>query len=142
MLYQTYQAHADAIGPLRSLARNALPALNLAIAGPTKQAGVRELAAACEVFALAALTHRRPDFRISSVQVGERDVPGNERIAHQTAFGTLLHFRKAMPERGPRVLIVAPMSGHFATLLRETARTMLADHDVYITDWHNAREVP
>ena len=47
-----------------------------------------------------------------------------------------------MADPGPRVLIVAPMSGHFATLLRDTARTMLADHDVYITDWHNARNVP
>jgi poly(3-hydroxybutyrate) depolymerase len=142
MIYQTYQAHTDAMGPLRSLAKNALPALNLAISGPTKQAGVRELAAACEVFALAALTHRRPDFRINSVQVGEREIAIQEEIAHQTPFGTLLHFRKDMPDPGPRVLIVAPMSGHFATLLRETARTMLADHDVYITDWHNAREVP
>ena len=142
MLYETYQAHADTMGPLRSLARNSLPALNLAIAGPTKRAGVRELAAACEVFALAALTHRRPDFRIGSVQSGAREVAVEEEIAHQTAFATLLHFRKDMPDPGPRVLIVAPMSGHFATLLRETARTMLADHDVYITDWHNARDVP
>ena len=59
-----------------------------------------------------------------------------------TPFGTLLHFRKDVPDPGPRVLIVAPMSGHFATLLRDTVRTMLADHDVYITDWHNARDVP
>jgi poly(3-hydroxybutyrate) depolymerase len=142
MLYQTYQAHADAMGPLRSLARNALPALNLAIAGPSKKAGVRELAAACEVFALAALTHRRPDFRIDSVETPRGPVRVDEAIAHQTAFGTLLHFKKDMADPGPRVLIVAPMSGHFATLLRETARTVLADHDVYITDWHNAREVP
>jgi poly(3-hydroxybutyrate) depolymerase len=58
-------------------------------------------------------------------------------------FGTLLRFRKQ--ENGlarPRVLVVAPMSGHFATLLRETVRTLMADHDVYITDWHNARSVP
>jgi poly(3-hydroxybutyrate) depolymerase len=142
MLYQTYQAHADAMNPLRSLAKHSLPVLNLAVAGPTKRAGVRELAAACEVFALAGLTHRRPDFRIDSVQVGELPVRVEERIAYQTAFGTLLHFRKVMRDPGPRVLIVAPMSGHFATLLRDTARTMLADHDVYITDWHNAREVP
>jgi poly(3-hydroxybutyrate) depolymerase len=69
-------------------------------------------------------------------------VPVHEERAHSTPFATLLHLRKAMADRGPRVLIVAPMSGHFATLLRETARTMLADHDVYIADWHNARNVP
>jgi poly(3-hydroxybutyrate) depolymerase len=56
-------------------------------------------------------------------------------------FGTLLHFRKAGAGGQPPVLLVAPLSGHFATLLRETARTLLQDHDVYITDWHNARDV-
>jgi poly(3-hydroxybutyrate) depolymerase len=57
-------------------------------------------------------------------------------------FGTLLHFRKEGRACGqPPVLLVAPLSGHFATLLRETARTLLQDHDVYITDWHNARDV-
>jgi poly(3-hydroxybutyrate) depolymerase len=65
-----------------------------------------------------------------------------EETAAQTPFATLLHFRKDLAAPQPRVLIVAPMSGHFATLLRETVRTMLQDHDVYITDWHNARDVP
>ncbi|SCC92622.1 Intracellular polyhydroxyalkanoate depolymerase (fragment) [Thiomonas sp. X19] len=59
-----------------------------------------------------------------------------------TPFCALLHFRKGMEHPGPAALIVALISGHFATLLRETARTMLQDHDVYITDWHNARDVP
>ena len=59
-----------------------------------------------------------------------------------TPFATLLRFRKQTAEPQPRVLIVAPMSGHFATLLRDTVRTMLADHDVYISDWHNTRDVP
>jgi poly(3-hydroxybutyrate) depolymerase len=65
-----------------------------------------------------------------------------EEVAHDAAFGKLLHLKKEGVDGQPRVLIVAPMSGHFATLLRETARTMLIDHDVYITDWHNARDVP
>ena len=59
-----------------------------------------------------------------------------------TPFATLLRFRKDGATPQPRVLIVAPMSGHFATLLRDTVRTMLADHDVYVTDWHNVRDVP
>jgi poly(3-hydroxybutyrate) depolymerase len=142
MLYHAYQTQSDVALPLRTLAKTALPALNLAVAGPTHVMGVRELAAACEVFALAALTHRRPDFKIHTITLGEREVAVHEEIAHATPFGTLLHFKKDVPQPGPRVLIVAPMSGHFATLLRETARTVLADHDVYITDWHNARDVP
>jgi polyhydroxyalkanoate depolymerase len=58
-----------------------------------------------------------------------------------TPFGTLLHFRKDVVLAQPRVLLIAPLSGHFATLLRATVRTMLPDHDVFITDWHNARDV-
>ena len=59
----------------------------------------------------------------------------------QERFGTLLRFKKDIDIEQPRVLVVAPLSGHFATLLRNTVRTLLPDHDVYITDWHNARDV-
>ena len=68
--------------------------------------------------------------------------PVTEEVAGATPFATLLRFRKADAQPQPKVLIVAPMSGHFATLLRDTVRTMLPDHDVYVTDWHNARDVP
>jgi poly(3-hydroxybutyrate) depolymerase len=104
--------------------------------------GMRKTAAACEVIKLAELTHKRRAFGIDAVRVGDRDVAVREIAAHVTPFCTLLHFEKDTRITQPRVLIVAPMSGHFATLLRETVRTMLQDHDVYITDWHNARDVP
>ena len=65
-----------------------------------------------------------------------------EEAGAVTPFGTLLHFKKDIDTAQPRVLLVAPLSGHFATLLRGTVRTMLPEHDVYITDWHNARDVP
>ena len=74
--------------------------------------------------------------------VDGRAVPVTEEVALDTPFGNLLHFRKETNLHQPRVLIVAPMAGHFATLLRHTARTMLSDHDVYITDWKSARDVP
>jgi polyhydroxyalkanoate depolymerase len=142
MVYPLYQSHSDLMWPLRTMARSSLPALNQAREMPGEDKAMRKLAAACEVFVLAALTHTRPPFRIEHVTVGEREVPVTEEVAHRTPFATLLHFRKNMPDPGPRVLIVAPLSGHFATLLRDTVRVMLGDHDVYITDWHNAREVP
>jgi polyhydroxyalkanoate depolymerase len=138
MIYQAYQAHVDAMGPLRLMLHAVAPAL-------TDVRGwlpVRKMAAACQVYALARLTHRRPLFGIDSVTVGGREVAVREEATYATPFATLLHFRKDLRAAQPRVLIVAPMSGHFATLLRETVRTMLADHDVYITDWHNARDVP
>jgi poly(3-hydroxybutyrate) depolymerase len=142
MMYRSFQAHADGMWALRALATAAIPVLDKTRPGLSGDKILRKIAAACEVFLLAALTHRRPPFRIEPVKVGERYVAVHEEVTHATPFGTLLRFRKDMADPGPRVLIVAPMSGHFATLLRDTVQTMLLDHDVYITDWHNARDVP
>jgi len=142
MLYRSFQTHSDGMWALRALATAAIPVLDRTRPGMSGDRMLRKMAAALEVFLLAALTHRRPPFRIDKVKVGEVDVAVHEEVAHTTPFATLLRFRKDMAQPGPKVLIVAPMSGHFATLLRDTVQTMLQDHDVYITDWHNARDVP
>ena len=142
MIYFAYQAQADMMWPFKAFARGALPVLNDRLLGLTQLSLVRELAAAYDVFGLAELTHRRPEFNINSVTCDGREVAVTEEKISVEAFGTLLRFKKDVKAVQPRVLIVAPMSGHFATLLRDTVRVMLADHDVYITDWHNARNVP
>jgi polyhydroxyalkanoate depolymerase len=143
MIYQLYQSHADAMAPYRTFARASLPVLNDTRYGMNVLPSVRKMAAAMQVFALADMSHKRPAFGITNVKSGDRVLEVGEEVVHSTPFGTLLRFRKeGVRETEPRVLIVAPMSGHFATLLRETVRTMLQDHDVYITDWHNAREMP
>jgi len=139
MLYQAYQAHSDFMVPVRTLATLAASAL-----GPqyTGDIGViRNLTAAYELIARAGLTHDRPPFEIDTVMMGNREVAVTEEARKVTPFGTLLHFKKDIDVAQPSVLMVAPLSGHFATLLRATVKTMLADHDVYITDWHNMREV-
>ncbi len=142
MLYQAYQAQADLLWPARAWAKTLAPWLaGLPPDSPTFRMFSRT-AAALEVFSLAEVTHTRPDFGIRSVVSGGKEVPVTEEVAHATPFATLLRFRKDTPTPHPRVLVVAPMSGHFATLLRETVRTLRGDHDVYITDWHNARDVP
>jgi poly(3-hydroxybutyrate) depolymerase len=138
MIYQAYQAQTDLAGPFRTVLHAVAPAL-WDLRGWLM---ARKFAAACQVVALARLTHRRPMFGINSVTVAGREIAVHEEAALVTPFATLLHFKKELRAAQPRVLIVAPMSGHFATLLRETVRTMLVDHDVYITDWHNARHVP
>lgn len=139
MFYQAYQAHADFMVPMRTLASLAVNVLDPPF---TENLGIiRNLTAAYELIARAGLTHDRPAFDIDSVTVGNREVAVHEEAAHATPFGTLLHFRKDIGMAQPRVLLVAPLSGHFATLLRSTVTTMLADHDVYITDWHNVRDV-
>jgi polyhydroxyalkanoate depolymerase len=88
------------------------------------------------------LTHTRPDFGISKVRFGCRDVAVVEEVALDLPFGKLIRFAKDIDVDQPRILIAAPLSGHFATLLRGTVETLLRDHDVYITDWANARDVP
>src|SRR4029450_1459722 len=70
-----------------------------------------------------------------------REVEVREEAIQTTPFGTLLHFKKDIETAQPRVFIIAPLSGHFGTLLRGTILTMLSEHDVYITDWHNARDI-
>jgi polyhydroxyalkanoate depolymerase len=142
MLYQAYQAQADLLAPVRTLATLAASAIGHPSAGMPGSGAFRNLTAAYELISRAGLTHKRPPFAIDSVMVGNREVAVREEAAHVTPFGTLLHFKKDVDSEQPRVLLVAPLSGHFATLLRSTVKTMLPEHDVYITDWHNVRDVP
>ena len=142
ILYQLHQAHSDWLFPLRALAGAAFPTLADA-SGMRGAPSIRKFAAACSLFALTEITHERPEFGIRCVLIKGKSIPVIEEAVQVTPFGTLLHFKKSTGSaRQPRVLLIAPMSGHFSTLLRETVRTMLIDHDVYLTDWHNARDVP
>jgi poly(3-hydroxybutyrate) depolymerase len=141
MLYQAYQLQSDLMTPLRLLARGtaALP-----WAEGNAGALLQSVSAANEVMSSLRLTHARPDFGIDSVTCSGEEVAVTEQVVLTRPFGSLVQFRRALPldlQEQPRVLLVAPLSGHFATLLRETARTLLQDHDVFITDWHNARDV-
>src|SRR5574341_282475 len=143
MLYQAYQAHTDLLAPLQMAAQSVAYLLRRANCGSDSVPALRNWAAACEVFSRLRMTHHRPHFGIESLSIREREIAVSEEAALATPFGTLLHFKKAeAPADQPRVLVVAPLSGHFATLLRDTVRALLEDHDVYITDWHNVRFVP
>lgn len=142
MLYQAYQAHSDIMIPVRNWAGSALRTLGQPLMGIADNAVLRNLTAAYELIARAGLTHARPAFGVDGVTVGNREIAVHEHAALTTPFGTLLHFKKDVDTPQPRVLLVAPLSGHFSTLLRGTVRTMLPEHDVYITDWHNVRDVP
>ena len=142
MMYQAYQAQSDLMWPLRTLAKLSVPMLQDPGFGLAAQSSSRQMAAACKVLELAEVTHKRPPWRIDSVIDKGQTVPVTEEAVFATPFATLLRFRKQGVPPQPKVLVVAPMSGHFATLLRDTVRTVLQDHDVYVTDWHNVRDVP
>src|SRR5580700_1422916 len=139
MLYVAYQMHTDIMVPVRTWAGMVANSGGSPLLAD--HPAMRNLTAVYELIARAGLTHTRPPFDIDRVTVGNREVDVREEAAHVTPFGTLLHFKKDIATAQPRVLMVAPLSGHFATLLRSTVRTMLPEHDVYITDWHNARDV-
>ncbi len=142
MMYKLYQAQADLLMPLRQAARvGAGLARALEINGYTPSL-LRQFGAACSLVAESGLTHKRPDFGFRTVKMGDDVVGVTEEVTHDTPFGTLLRFRKDTAVPQPRVMVVAPMSGHFATLLRGTIAVLLPEHDVYITDWKNARDIP
>jgi poly(3-hydroxybutyrate) depolymerase len=96
-----------------------------------------------EQIALAGFTHTRPDYGITQLRTNDGTVVDVfQEAVLITPFCNLLRFSRCGSGKEPRVLLVAPMSGHFATLLRGTIRTLLRDHDVYVTDWRNPRDIP
>ena len=142
MLYTAYQWQQRLTTPVRTtsaLTARALEALPAPLAGLP---GSRRVRAACRMVADARPTHVRPDWGIDAVEVDGRSTGVEVSPALSTPFADVLHFAKPDVGPQPRVLVVGPISGHFATLLRPTVRTLLADHDVYVVDWHNARDVP
>jgi poly(3-hydroxybutyrate) depolymerase len=105
----------------------------------------RSAVAACEVFERTTRRYSKPSFGITAVKTRTGVADVTERVVWQSPFCRLLHFSRQLPAdrvADPKVLLVAPMSGHHATLLRGTVRSLLAEHDVYITDWTDARMVP
>ncbi len=141
-MYRAFQAQTDLLWPLRTWAKRSIPMLDGPTWGAALRRATRPMAAACKVLTLAQVSRMRPSWRIDGIVVHGETSPVTEEVVATTPFATLLRFRKEGVTGQPKVLVVAPMSGHFATLLRDTVRTTLQDHDVYVTDWHNVRDVP
>lgn len=150
MLYSLYEWNHFALAPLRTLA-HAQSALLTSPFNPISQTEFgRNAAAAAEVFESVTRRYAKPAWNIDSTRVAGVDIPVTIEPVWSSPWCTLLKFqrdeeelRRALGGRtDPAVLIVAPMSGHYATLLRGTVETFLPEHDVYITDWVDARMVP
>jgi len=142
MLYHAYQAYADASEPVRAMARIGLGFGKIinTLGGPSFG---RDIAALLELTARSKMIHTRPPYDIDKVMVGNREVAVREEVVLSLPFCNLLRFAKDdVITAQPKMLVVAPLSGHFATLLRNTVETLSRDHDVYITDWKNARDIP
>jgi poly(3-hydroxybutyrate) depolymerase len=142
MIYKIYQAQADLLFPARQLAKLGAGVVKSMDMGEYTPAPLRQLGAALSLLADSGMTHHRPEYGFRTTRMGNDVVGVIEESRFETPFGTLLRFRKDTDIVQPRVLVVAPMSGHFATLLRGTLAVLLPDHEVYITDWKNARDIP
>jgi poly(3-hydroxybutyrate) depolymerase len=145
VLYHWYELGHAAMRPARVAAGSCRLFFN-PLNPLTHTALGRNAVAACEVFERATRRYDKPAFGLTHTLVDRLPVRVTEEVVWQKPICKLVHFKRAIsPERAathPRLLLVAPMSGHFATLLRGTVETFLPDHDVYITDWQDARDLP
>jgi poly(3-hydroxybutyrate) depolymerase len=142
VLYQLYDWHRASLRPFRLWAE-AVQTLYRHPFLPTSYTGLgRAMAAGAEVFERVTRRFGKPDFDLGHTLVDGLPVAVTERVVLSRPFCELLHFSRDTPHRHPRVLLVAPISGHHATLLRGTVEALLPEHDVYVTDWLDARLVP
>ncbi|MEM8786577.1 MAG: polyhydroxyalkanoate depolymerase, partial [Pseudomonadota bacterium] len=146
MLYHAYEFSHAALGPMRAAARFGRDALQSPLNPFAASYGARATSAAFELFINATRRYGKPEFGLDHTEVSGETVPVVEEVVLEKPFGNLVYFKRdsvvAKARNDPKVLIVAPMSGHFATLLRGTVEAMLPEHEVYITDWIDARDVP
>src|SRR4051794_8781217 len=142
MLYDAYEVQRSLLAGASKLAGLGAGWLNNP-ANPWGYSSMGPLvAASLEVFAHASAPRGKPEFGLDTVRMRGRNVPVHEEILLRKPFGQLKRFVREGIDTGPRLLIVAPMSGHYATLLRGTVERMLPGQDVYITDWRDAKLVP
>ena len=146
MLYHAYEMTHAAISPMRAAAQFGQQVMRHPMNLMPGAYGSRAVSAALEMFINATRRYGKPRFELGHALVDGIETPIVEEVVWTKPFCDLLHFRRDSPAAAARkdakVLIVAPMSGHYATLLRGTVQAMLPEHDVYITDWRDARDVP
>ena len=143
MLYDAYEVQRSFLAGASKLAGMSAGWLNNPANPVAYASGSPLIAAALDVFVHAAAPRGKPEFGLHQTVVKGRKVKVHEEILVREPFGQLKRFvRAGMADKDPPLLIVAPMSGHYATLLRGTVERMLPKHDVYITDWRDAKSVP
>lgn len=151
MLYQIYELNHIALMPMRKLAKCQMEMLDTSYNPFANTLLHKGIVAAYEVFENTTRRYDKPEWKLPYTNINGIPVPVEDRVVWSKPFGNLVHFKRAdghldlIRKSGhvdPRVLIVAPMSGHYATLLRGTVEAFLPDHEVFITDWVDARNVP
>src|SRR5215510_16113217 len=144
MLYQAIEAHLASLTPARMTARWMHQVMSHPMLPHSYTTGFRAAAAWFEMFDRATQRRLKPAFGLGPTLVAGEQVAVREELVAERPFCRLVHFARDLkaPRNDPHVLLVAPMSGHYASLLRGTVETLLPEHEVYITDWTDARLVP
>ncbi len=145
MFYHLYEMNHAAMAPLRAGADLMRQACNNPLNPLSNTAFGRSLDAGFEVFERLTRRYGKPEFGISSTDIDGKTVDVVEEVVWTKPFCRLIHFNRLLPEErpaDPKIVLVAPMSGHYATLLRGTVGALLPHADIYITDWIDARTVP
>lgn len=142
MLYYMYEMTRLAMAPARAVSQG----MHMMMGNPWNPVAAtpmgRTLASAADLFEHLTRAYGKPQWGLGETLVDGEPVAVTEEVVVQRTYCHLLHFKRAMEREDPKVLIVAPLSGHYATLLRGTVAAMLPDHDVYVTDWQDCRMIP
>lgn len=141
MLYQLQALGMDALQPLNQMAKASRHLWSHPFNPWSGSHLAQRMTAGLELFERMTTVYERPEWGYETVTVGDQQVPIRQEVVQRRAWCDLVHFRKEGDWQQPRVLVVAPMSGHFPTLLRGHIEFFLPDHDVHVTDWQNARDV-
>lgn len=142
MLYQIYELQHALLTPARLMAEITRSAFQNPWNPLAHTQAGRTIAAGAEVFERVTRRFGEPEWGLLSTQIDGKKVDVIEQVIVEKPFCQLLHFKRDIKRKDPQVLVVAPMSGHYATLLRGTVEALLPHHDVYVTDWTDARQVP
>lgn len=142
MLYNIYEMMHASLAPVKFSAIATRVALQNPYNPMAYTRGGRTVAAMAELVERATKRFGKPEFGLHKTKIDGKTVKISEEIIDEKPFCSLMHFRRNLKRKDPKVIVVAPLSGHFATLLRGTVEALLPHHDVYVTDWMDARQVP
>ena len=142
MLYALHEMQHSVLAPWATLAKANLDLLTSPFNPFAQLPATKSMAAGAELFLRLTNRYGKPEFRLDTTHIDGATVAVTERVEIEEPFCHLLHFVRDAQRDDPKVLLVAPLSGHFATLLRDTVRALLPNHDVWITDWVDAKMVP
>ena len=142
MIYTLHELQHAASAPLRFWAETSQQLFTNPFSPLAYFPHSSRVAAGSELLARVVRRYEKPEFGLGHTVIDGKTVAVREEVVESKPFCNLLRFRREASLNHPKVLVVAPLSGHYATLLRDTVRALLPDHDVYITDWIDARQVP